>query len=126
MTVAVPLAERTAAFPRGLERYGRPAGIALLILGLGFLTLYPMAMLLYGSLHTTPPGMAGEYNLDGYGKILTARNLGVLLNTIGISLGKTVPALTLAVFLAWIIARTDTPFRKQLEVLITLPFFVPP
>ena len=45
MTVAIPLAERAAAFPRGLERYGRPAGIALLILGLGFLTLYPMVFL---------------------------------------------------------------------------------
>ena len=32
MTVAVPLEQRAAAFPRGLERYGRPAGIALLIL----------------------------------------------------------------------------------------------
>src|SRR6476620_6695240 len=113
MTVAVPLAERTAAFPRGLERYGRPAGIALLILGLSFLTLYPLAMLLYGSLHSTPPGMTGEFNLDGYAKILTARNLTVLLNTIGISIAKTIPALTLAVFLAWIIARTDTPWRNQ-------------
>ena len=32
----------------------------------------------------------------------------------------------LAVLLAWIIARTDTPLRGTLEVLITLPFFIPP
>src|SRR6478735_11796823 len=126
MTVAVPLAERTAAFPRGLERYGRPAGIALLILALGFLTLYPMVMLLYGSLHSTPPGMAGTFNLDGYVSIATTENLVVLANTVGISLVKTVLALALAVLLAWIVARTDTPARGLLEVLITLPFFIPP
>ncbi len=53
---------------------------------LSFLTLYPLSMLLYGSLHSTPPGMAGEFNLDGYRQILTAENILVLLNTIGISL----------------------------------------
>ena len=50
---------------------GRRIGITLLILLLGFLTVYPLSMLLYGSLHSTPPGMAGEFNLDGYRDILT-------------------------------------------------------
>jgi iron(III) transport system permease protein len=50
----------------------------------------------------------------------------VLANTVGISLVKTVLALALAVLLAWIVARTDTPGRGVLEVLITLPFFIPP
>ena len=126
MTVAVPLAERAAAFPRGLERYGRPAGIALLILVLGFLTLYPMAMLLYGSLHSTPPGMAGTFNLDGYANLASAENLQALINTVALSLVKTVLSLSLAILLAWIVARTDTPGRGVLEALITLPFFIPP
>lgn len=47
-------------------------------------------------------------------------------NTVGISLIKTVIALVLAVLFGWIIARTNTPARGALEVLITLPFFVPP
>ncbi len=126
MTVAVPLADREAAYPRGLERYGRPAGIALLILGLGFLTLYPMAMLLYGSLHSTPPGMAGTFNLDGYANLATAENLQALVNTVALSLVKSVLSLALAILLAWIVARTDTPARGVLEALITLPFFIPP
>jgi iron(III) transport system permease protein len=126
MTVAVPLAERAAAYPRGLERYGRPAGIALLILGLGFLTLYPMAMLLYGSLHSTPPGMAGTFNLDGYANLASAENLQAMINTVALSLVKTMLSLSLAILLAWIVARTDTPGRGVLEALITLPFFIPP
>src|SRR6478735_3606061 len=126
MTVAVPLEQRAAAFPRGLERYGRPAGIALLILGLGFLTLYPMAMLLYGSLHSTPPGMAGTFNLNGYASLASSENLQALVNTAALSLVKTVLSLALAILLAWIVARTDTPGRGALEILITLPFFIPP
>src|SRR5215831_1648960 len=123
-TVAATLSER-ASFG-GLWRYGRPAGIAALILILCFLSLYPMVMLLYGSLHSTPPGIAGEFNLNGYIGIATTENLVVLANTVGLSLVKTVLALALAVLLAWIVARTDTPGGGGLEVLITLPFFIPP
>ena len=114
--------------PRGLSGLAsrRGLGVAALILLLSFLTIYPFSMLMYGSLHSTPPCMAGEYNLDGYRQLMTREALGILLNTIGISLGKTIPSLFLAVFLAWIIARTDTPHREKLEVLITLPFFIPP
>jgi len=104
----------------------RNIGILLLILFLGFLTIYPLSMLLYGSLHSTPPGLAGEFNLNGYRQMLSTQNLLILVNTIGISLAKTIPSLSVAVLLAWIIARTDTPYRATLEVLITLPFFIPP
>jgi iron(III) transport system permease protein len=105
---------------------GRVAGLTLIIVILAFLTVYPLSMLLYGSLHSTPPGMAGTFNLDGYQEVLTRQSLLTLLNTVGISLAKTIPSLVLAVSLAWILARTDTPFRGALEVLITLPFFIPP
>jgi iron(III) transport system permease protein len=100
--------------------------VGVLILVLAFLTIYPLAMLAYGSLYSQPPGVAGEFNLDGYRSIITAQNAWVLFNTVGISLAKTVPSLALAILLAWIIARTDTPWRGTLEVLITLPFFIPP
>lgn len=102
--------------------------LALVALGLllGFLSVYPLAMLLYGSLHSTPPGMAGEFNLDGYRALFERDNLQVMWNTVGISLVKTVLSMALAVLLAWIVARTDTPGRGTLEVLITLPFFIPP
>jgi iron(III) transport system permease protein len=107
-------------------RLGRNVALALLLLLLLFLTAYPMVMLLYGSLHSTPPGQAGTFGLDGYRAMLTRTNAVVLLNTIGLSLVKTGLSLVLALFLAWIVARTDTPYRDTLEVLVTLPFYVPP
>src|ERR1700759_4159069 len=125
--VTAPPRPRGAMWPSlGGTPAGRVIGLTLLALLLAFLTVYPLSMLLYGSLHSTPPGAAGVFNLDGYRDIFTQRNLLVLLNTIGISFAKTVPSVITAVFLAWILARTDTPFRGSLEVRVTLPFFIPP
>jgi len=50
------------------------AGLVLLLVLLLFLTAYPMAMLVYDSLHTTPPGEAGAFNLDGYRAMLSRAN----------------------------------------------------
>ena len=110
----------------GAGPLGRKVALGLLLAVLLFLTAYPMGMLVYGSLHTTPPGATGSFNLDGYRAMLSRTNALVLLNTIGLSLVKTGLALVLALFLAWIVARTDTPYRDTLEILITLPFYIPP
>ncbi|WP_354122518.1 iron ABC transporter permease [Bradyrhizobium sp. RT7a] len=126
------LVERRTTGLSGIGRWlqataaGRLAALALLVVVLAFLSVYPLSMLLYGSLHSTPPGMAGTFNLDGYRDVITLQSAVTLLNTVGISLAKTIPSVILAVLLAWILARTDTPFRAALEVLITLPFFIPP
>src|SRR5712672_2835626 len=98
---------------------GRVVAVTFLVVLLTFLSVYPLSMLLYGSLHSTPPGMAGTFNLDGYRDIGSQQSLLALLNTIGISLAKTIPSVAIAVLLAWILARTDTPFRGTLEVLVT-------
>jgi iron(III) transport system permease protein len=124
----MPFAASLSASLRLLQAIsaGRIGALVLLVAILAFLSIYPLSMLLYGSLHSTPPGVAGTFNLDGYQQVLTRQSLITLLNTVGISLAKTIPSLILAVLLAWILARTDTPFRGALEVLVTLPFFIPP
>ena len=104
----------------------RTLALGGLFLLLGFLTLYPMGMLFFGSIHTAPPGSPGEYSLAGYINIVSGENFRILFNTVVLSLVKTVIAMLLAILLAWIVARTDTPASGTLEVLITLPFFIPP
>ncbi len=101
-------------------------GVGLLILTLAVLTLYPLGMLVYGSVHTTPPGEPGDFSLAGYRALATPRNASVLVNTVGISLVKTILSMVLALALAWIVARTDTPGRRTMEALVALPFFIPP
>lgn len=104
----------------------RALSISSLALILAFLSAYPMLMLLYGSVNTAPPGAGGSFSLDGYRDVFSVANFGVLMNTIAISVAKSVLSIGTAIGLAWIIARTNTPFRRTLEILITLPFFVPP
>ncbi len=104
----------------------RIAALVVLVTVLAFLSLYPFAMLMYGSFHSTPPGVPGVFNLDGYRALLGLEYLEILGDSFGISLVKTVLSLVLATLLAWIVARTDTPGRRMLEILITLPFFIPP
>src|SRR5262245_41082215 len=114
-------AERTAG-----TNLARNVALGILLALLVFLTAYPMGMLVYGSLHTTPPGESGAFTLDGYRAMLSGSNGLVLLNTVGLSLAKTALSMALALFLAWIVARTDTPARETLEVLVSLPFYIPP
>ena len=123
--LALARAKAPAASPWRLPS-ARSVGMLALILFLAFLTVYPFSMLLYGSLHSTPPGMAGEFNLNGYREAMNPENLKILWVTIQIATAKTIPSLLLAILLAWIVARTDTPWRGKLEVLISLPFFIPP
>ena len=125
LALAPPREKAAAAAPWRLPS-ARLIGMTALILFLAFLTIYPFSMLLYGSLHSTPPGMAGEFNLEGYRQALQPENLKILWVTIQIATAKTIPSLLLAILLAWIVARTDTPWRGKLEVLISLPFFIPP
>jgi iron(III) transport system permease protein len=104
---------------------GPTVATGLLVALLGFLTVYPMAMLLYGSFATEPPGAAGAFNLDGYRHLLQRETWSIVGMTVWIALVKTVLSLVVATLLAWLIVRTDTPFRRTLEVMITLPFFIP-
>ena len=109
-----------------LARLSRRFTIAMLILLLAFLSLYPLAMLFYGSVHSTPPGEPGVFNLEGYREMWTAENFRILANTTGIAFLNTTLSMATAIFMAWVVARTDTPGRRQFEVLLTLPFFIPP
>ena len=122
----VESALRSAERGGGGTALARNLALGLLVAVLLFLTAYPMGMLVYGSLHTTPPGEPGAFTLDGYRAMLSRGNGLVLLNTVGLSLVKTLLSMGLALFLAWIVARTDTPGRETLEVLISLPFYIPP
>jgi iron(III) transport system permease protein len=91
-----------------------------------FLILFPLGMLLYGSFWTERPGFPGNFTLanyvTAYGDIDTYK---VFFNTALLIGSKTIFAGIIALALAWIVARTDTPYRSMLETLIIIPFFVP-
>jgi len=93
----------------------------------GFLVIYPIGALLWGSFRTAPPGNPANFTIGNYIKAFTSRNiLKILKNTFIIMSGVTLIASPIGIFLAWITTRTNTPFREQLEVLNVLPFLLSP
>ena len=100
--------------------------MSLLTLVVAFLVLFPAGMLLFGSFWTARPGFPGTLTLQNYIQAYTSLETFRILGTTVLLVGsKTVFAVALATTLAWIVTRTDTPMRGTLEVLITLPFFIP-
>src|SRR3954469_14259381 len=98
--------------------------MSLLTIVVAFLVLFPLGMLLWGSFWTSRPGFAGALTLNNYLSAYTSiETYQVLLTTVLLIGAKTIVAVAVATTLAWIVPRTDTPWRGTLEVLITLPFF---
>ncbi|MGE5306371.1 MAG: ABC transporter permease, partial [Alphaproteobacteria bacterium] len=97
------------------------------LLMVGFLSLYPVVMLLFGSVRDAAPGEAASFTWTAYREAYTdPSTYRVLLNSLVIAAVKTIFAVILGVFFAWVITRTNTPYPRLLETLVTLPFFVPP
>lgn len=91
-----------------------------------FLVLYPLGMLIYGSFRTSRPGLPGDFTLDNYiTAYSSAETFQLLVTTILLIGTQVLIGTSLAVALAWIVTRTDTPFRRTLEILIIVPFFIP-
>ncbi|HEX3244541.1 MAG TPA: iron ABC transporter permease [Chloroflexota bacterium] len=122
---AIELARQTARRRRFRLTPGFIA-MSLVTIFVGLLVLFPLSMLLFGSFWTARPGFDGSLTLDHYIRAYsdpgTYRVFGTTLLLMG---AKTILAVFFAVSMAWIVTRTDTPMRGMLEVLLTIPLFVP-
>jgi iron(III) transport system permease protein len=100
--------------------------MTILTVVVAFLVLFPLGMLIFGSFWTARPGFPGSFTLQNYIQAYTSLETLRILGTTVVLIGsKTIVAVAFATALAWIVTRTDTPLRGLLEVLITLPFFIP-
>jgi iron(III) transport system permease protein len=90
-----------------------------------FMVLYPVGWLCMGSLRTEP--FTPDYTLAWYVKIFTDEVLWQrLMNTLFITVGTGIMCLLLGVPMAWIVARTNTPFRRRFELIAVVPFMTAP
>lgn len=97
-----------------------------LLLIISFLVIYPLFMLIFGSFKGGPPGTPAPFSFDGYIKAYTdSDTFSMLWTTLWLSLVRVVLAIGMAIFFAWVVTRTDTPWRGLLEVLIWIKFFLP-
>jgi iron(III) transport system permease protein len=92
-----------------------------------WLVLVPMLLLVLNSIRTGPPtSLAGPWTLRNYYVLFSNPFFyTALFNTVVISVISTVGGLVVAVLFAWLIERTDMPFRTLAWIAVLLPLAIP-
>ncbi|HEX3498056.1 MAG TPA: iron ABC transporter permease [Stellaceae bacterium] len=103
----------------------------LLLAILAFLVLYPISMLLFGAVTGTNPVVDGfhpaDISTDNFTAVLVNPNVhSALLNSFIACTGGTALALAIGLAFAWIVVRTNTPWKGLIATAGLLPLFVPP
>ncbi|MDP7386526.1 MAG: iron ABC transporter permease [Nitrospinota bacterium] len=97
-------------------------GCTVLLAGL---VLYPLFWLFMGSFQSDPRSFS--FTFKAYTNILAVPFLGeIIFNTAAMAVGATALAVLMGVPMAWIVGRTDTPFKELLTLVALIPFITPP
>jgi iron(III) transport system permease protein len=92
-----------------------------------FGVVYPVLLVVLQSFQTALPGQPARYGLDGWRAALAEPALrSSLWNTLTVTFVRQLVSLPLAVFVAWLLARTDLPGRRWIEFAFWAAFFLPP
>src|SRR4051812_27402280 len=106
------------------RRIPRNALLWLLLAIVATLTVTPTVAALAGAFRDSAPGQAGSWTLSGLVRGLSDPiTWEALFTTYWLAIVRAAIGVSLAVVIAWILARTDCPFRGQLEFLIIVAYF---
>ena len=102
-----------------------------LIAILAFLVIYPTSMLLIGALTTTNPVVEGykleDLSISNFLTVAMNPNVAAALgNSLLACGGGTAVAVTIGLSFAWVVVRTNTPWKGLIASAGMLPLFVPP
>lgn len=101
--------------------------LLLPLIGLVILiTAYPVALIFIKSFTLSRPGQPATWGLQGWISAFSDRTLlTVLWNTFSLTTVRIAITSVLAIFFAWVVTRTDTPFKGVIEFALWLGFFLP-
>jgi len=131
LATAIPaLAPASAQAKPKAEAAGWLWSAALLAL-LTFLVLYPLAMLLVGAVTNVNPVAEGihmsDVSMANFIEVLGNPNVHLaLFNSMVACAGGTAIAVVIGLTFAWIVVRTNTPWKGLIATASMLPLFVPP
>jgi len=96
-----------------------------LILIVGFLTVCPIAMLVFGSF-SEGIGAFGKFTLEKYIRSYTDPDFaGIIVNTVIFTTGSALVATAIALFLAYLNTRTNIPFKFLFQIISIIPMMIP-
>jgi iron(III) transport system permease protein len=100
--------------------------LAVVVVLVLWLLVVPVIMLIASSLRTGPPSLPGPWTLRNFAVAFSSEFFfRSLVNTFIVSTGATAAAVGLAIVFAWLIERTDMPFRGAAWVAVLLPLVIP-
>jgi len=98
----------------------------LLLIVVAVAAVYPILQVILQSFQTSRPGEEVRWSLDGWQSVFSDKALQTAAwNTVTIALVRQSIALVVAVFIAWLLARTDIPGGRVFEFLFWIAFFFP-
>ena len=104
-----------------------PVLLTAATLVLACLVLYPVCVIVFSSFLVTTPGQPAVFGLDGWRAALAEPAIrGSIRNTLAVLLSHTLISMPVGTFIAWLLARTDLPWKRGLEFLFWIPLFLPP
>ncbi|HEX9442698.1 MAG TPA: iron ABC transporter permease [Candidatus Binatia bacterium] len=99
---------------------------SVVLAGAAFFILYPILLIIVNSFQVAKPGMPPLYGLDGWRAVAAEPGLRrALYNTFSLLAVRQILSFPIAVFMAWLLARTDLPGKSFLEFMFWLSFFLP-
>lgn len=99
---------------------------SLVLAGVAFFVLYPIVLIVVNSFQVAKPGMPPLYGLDGWRAVLAEPGLRrAVYNTFSLLVVRQLLSFPIAIFIAWLLARTDLPGKSILEFMFWLSFFLP-
>jgi iron(III) transport system permease protein len=91
-----------------------------------YLVVSPLGMLIYCSFRTVGPGDPGPFTTVNYVRaFLSGQTYQLLFNTVKFSFVSLIIGVPLGVFFAWLVERTNAPFRNLAFALIPLTVAMP-
>ena len=110
--------------PRRIEAQAVLCTVVLALVA--FCVVFPLFLVVVQSFQVAAPGEAARYGLDGWRAAFGEPGLrGALWNTFTVTFVRQLLSLPLAVFISWLLARTDLPGRSWIEFAFWAAFFLP-
>ena len=96
-----------------------------LVVTVGWLIVPPLAMLVYGSVTDTPPGVAPHFTPDNRPRVRAIANLVALWRSVLYAAATATLVLVIGGFLAWLVERTDSRVRGFADLFALAPILMP-
>ena len=116
----------TVALGRPLRIEAQSVLCTAVLAVVAFCVVYPIFLVVLQSVQVAPPGQPARYGLDGWRAAFDEPALRTaLVNTFRVTFVRQLLSLPLALFIAWLLARTNLPGRHGIEFAFWAAFFLP-